>query len=151
MIIQIQLHILLLCLPLVVNLAAAFRMKLKIMVQAEEGVEIAPIEEKEEEGTITIVASISLLNTSLLKLHKVFLFSLFNIRMSLRIYNIKILLKILRLIVHHVRSVANQDIRPWISIFAWILHIKAKIPLPSLLLWLVLLIQTSPTIRTLGL
>ena len=101
----------LLCLLLIVNLKAILRINLKVMVLEEDGVEITSIK-GEEVNTITMEVSTmefstmefstSFLRQLRISLHRIFL---------LRTIRIKILLKALKLIVHHVRFVGNLDIK----------------------------------------
>ena len=96
----------LLCFLLIVNLKAILRINLKVMVLEEDEVEITSIK-GEEVDTITIEVSTMEFSTSFLRqlrisLHRIFL---------LRIIRIKILLRALKLIVHHVRFVGNLDIK----------------------------------------
>ena len=96
----------LLCFLLIVNLKAILRINLKVMVLEEDEVEITSIK-GEEVDTITMEVSTMEFSTSFLRqlrisLHRIFL---------LRIIRIKILLRALKLIVHHVRFVGNLDIK----------------------------------------
>ena len=86
---------------LIVNLIAVFRVNLKVMVLEEEGVEITSIK-GEEVDTITMEVNTSFLRQLRISLHRIFL---------LRTIRIKILLKPSKLIVHHVKSVENLDIK----------------------------------------
>ena len=91
----------LLCLLLIVNLKAILRINLKVMVLEEDGVEITSIK-GEEVDTITMEVSTMEFSTSFLRQLRIFL---------LRTIRIKILLRALKLIVHHVRFVGNLDIK----------------------------------------
>ena len=91
----------LLCLLLIVNLKAILRINLKVMVLEEDGVEITSIK-GEEVDTITMEVSTMEFSTSFLRQLRIFL---------LRTIKIKILLKALKLIVHHVRFMGNLDIK----------------------------------------
>ena len=86
---------------LIVNLIAVFRVNLKVMVLEDEGVEITSIK-GEEVDTITMEVNTSFLRQLRISLHRIFL---------LRTIRIKILLRALKLIVHHVRFVGNMDIK----------------------------------------
>ena len=86
---------------LIVNLIAVFRVNLKVMVLEDEGVEITSIK-GEEVDTITMEVNTSFLRQLRISLHRIFL---------LRTIRIKILLRPSKLIVHHVKSMGNLDIK----------------------------------------
>ena len=87
----------LVCLPPIVNLIAALRISLKVMVLVEEGVETTLIEEEEEVDAIIMEVSLLLLK---------------HLRITLlRVIKIKIPLKISKLKFQHARFVENQDIK----------------------------------------
>ena len=133
---QIQSLTLLQCLPQMVKLVASLRTSLRITVLEEEWLETTLIKAEEGEDTITMVV------------HNM-PFILFRTSHH-RIFSIKALalLRIPSLIVHHANL---WDFKLQIVIIGWIFLLKAKILLLSLLPWLVLLMQPSQTIRTLGL
>ena len=86
-----------LCLPPIVNLIAALRISLKVMVLVKEGVETTLIEEEKEVDAI--IMEVSLLLVKHLKIT------------LLRVIKITIPLRISNLIVHHAKFVENQDIK----------------------------------------
>ena len=138
---QIQSFTFLQCLPQIARLVAPLKISLRIMVLEEEGVGIISIEAEEEAGLITMV--VDSMPTILIPF-RIFLHRIFRIKAQL-------LPRITNLIVHLAKSMGNQAIKLWIVFIGWILHFKARILLPSLLPWLVLLMQPSQTIKILGL
>ena len=94
---------------LIANLIAITRISLRVMVLEEEGIGTTSITiEGEEVDSIAMVVSNMEVSTLVhrqfrISLHKIFLLS------TIRI---KILLRVSRLIVHHVRFVGNLDMEP---------------------------------------